>query len=164
MITLRKSIIISVEITSYSELKRNDSHDISKNNNITHDRSLSPEAKPPIKLAKKNWPINFELPKSFPPIVMAALEKRVYMEKKARSKFIQALYDAICRYTMWVNFFLFQGHCRPSSTVTRLTCVLPEVLKLVVPVISSCIVFYFSNKTTLVSVLTHFCIQFDVFV
>lgn len=129
----------------------NDSPDISKNNNITHDWSLSPEAKPPIKLAKKNWPINFELPKSFPPIVMEALEKRVYMEKKARSKFVQTLYDAICQYTMWVNFFFFFFHKNysPNSTVSRLRCMLPEVLKLVV--VSSCIVIYIPkfNMTTL---------------
>ncbi|XP_073250654.1 uncharacterized protein [Porites lutea] len=31
---------------------------------------------------------------------MEALGKRSYMEKKARSKFIQAIYDAICQYTM----------------------------------------------------------------
>ena len=54
--------------------------------NITHDQSLSPGAKPLLKLTKKIWSINFEIPKSFPPIV--ALEKSVYMEKRAQMKFI----------------------------------------------------------------------------
>ena len=83
---------------------------ISKNNNITHDQYLSPGEKPLINLTKKFWPFNFEITKSFPPIV--TLEKRVYIEKRTQIKFIH--FTSLLRCNLLIHhvgqlFFFFQG-------------------------------------------------------
>jgi hypothetical protein len=73
-----------------------------------HDNSTSSHSPSEISISSScSNPISWQDDSSFPPIVQETLESKLSMTKQVRCKFVQAIYDRICLFTMKVHLARF---------------------------------------------------------